>query len=284
MAVRKPAWGNQFYPADPAETRRMWKKFFARCQAPRIEEAIRAIQVPHAGWVYSGQIAAEAYKQVEARDFKTVIMIGPQHRVAARYMQVFPEGTWESPLGNLDVDAELASRFIEFNEAFQTDIAAHAAEHSLEVQIPPLVMVLSEVKIVPILTAAYERSHPRILADALAEIVSTRQDVLVLVSTDLYHGESYKACKETDKRTVELVGKLDAEGLGKALASGTASACGGDGVLALLYAAERLGIKRAHRLAAYNSNDVMGVTGVEGVTGVTGGYVVGYSAFAFTGS
>ena len=273
MAVRKPAWGNQFYPADPTQARRMWEEFFAKCEAPRIEESIRAIQVPHAGWVYSGQIAAEAYKQVEGRDFKTVVMIGPQHQVAARYMQGFPEGTWESPLGNLKVDTELASRFIEFNDAFQVDIHAHAAEHSLEVQIPPLVMVLPNVKIVPILTAAYQRSHPRILADALAEIVGSRPDVLVLVSTDLYHGSSYEACKETDKRTVELVEKLDAEGLEKALASRTASACGGDGVVALLHATERLGITKAHLLAAYNSNDV---------TGMRGGYVVGYSAFAFT--
>jgi AmmeMemoRadiSam system protein B len=275
MTVRKPTWGNQFYPADAAQARRMWEEFFARCQAPKIEEAIRAIQVPHAGWVYSGQIAAEAYKEVEARDFKTVVMIGPQHRVAARYMQVFPEGTWESPLGNLEVDAELASRFIEFNDAFQPDIPAHEAEHSLEVQIPPLVITLPKAKIVAILTAAYQRSHPRILADALAEIVGARKDVLVLVSTDLYHGYSYNACKETDKLTVELIERLDAEGLEKALSSGAAAACGGDGVLALLHAAERLGIKKAHLLAAYNSHDVTGVTGAEG------GYVVGYSAFAF---
>jgi AmmeMemoRadiSam system protein B len=275
MAVRKPAWGDQFYPADPTQARRMWEEFFAGCQAPRIAEEIRAIQVPHAGWVYSGKIAAEAYKQVQDKDFKTVVMIGPQHRVAARYMQIFPDGVWESPLGNLEVDAELASRFIEFNDAFQVDIPAHEAEHSLEVQIPPLVTVLPKVKIVPILTAAYQRSHPRILADALGKIVGTSADVMVLVSTDLYHGESYKACKETDKRTVELVERLDAEGLEKALASGSAAACGGDGVVALLHAAERLGIKKAHLLAAYNSNDVMGVTGMQG------GYVVGYSAFAF---
>ncbi|MEA3312436.1 MAG: AmmeMemoRadiSam system protein B [candidate division WOR-3 bacterium] len=273
MVVRKPSWGNQFYPQDPAQARGMWEGFFERCETPRISEPIRAIQVPHAGWTYSGQAAAEAYNQLKDRNLKTVVMIGPQHRVPVRHMQVFPEGIWESPIGNLEVDSGLAARFLEFNDAFQADIHAHAAEHSLEVQIPPLVMVLPDVKIAPILTAPYQPKHPRILADALAGIVGTRLDVLVLISTDLYHGESYEACKASDARTVEFVKNLDAEGLQKALARGTAAACGGDGLAALLYAAQKLGIKKANLLAAYNSNDI---------TGQRGGYVVGYSAFAFT--
>jgi len=272
--IRKPSWDNQFYPADSAEAKMMWEKFFARCEASRIEERIRAIQVPHAGWVYSGQAAAEAYKQLEGRGIKTAVMIGPQHRVPARHMQVFPQGVWESPLGKLEVDAELASRFIAFNEAFASDIKSHQAEHSLEVQVPPLAMVLPQVKIVPILTAAYQSEHPRILADALAEIVGVNPDILVLISTDLYHGESYDACQVSDEKTMEFVQQLDAQGLERSLADGTAAACGGDGALALLYAAQRMGITKAHRLAAYNSNDT---------TGTRGGYVVGYSAFAFTG-
>lgn len=272
MTVRKPSWGNQFYPQDSAQVCKMWEEFFERCEVPRIAEPIRAIQVPHAGWTYSGQAAAEAYRQLKDRDVNGAILVGPQHRVPVRHMQVFPEGVWESPIGNLEVDSGLADRFLEFNEAFQADIPAHQAEHSLEVQIPPLAMVLPGVKIVPILMAAYQRSHPRILADALAEIVGTRSDVLVLVSTDLYHGDSYEACKTTDSRTIELVQAMDAKGLESALANGSAAACGGDGLTALLAAAHRLGIKRAHRLAAYNSNDV---------TGQRGGYVVGYSAFAF---
>jgi len=273
VRVREPAWENQFYPASADEARGMWERFFARCKAPRLEEPIRAVQVPHAGWVYSGQAAAEAYVQLKDRPFKTVVMIGPQHRVPARHMQVFPEGEWRSPLGGLEVDAELAARFIEFNEAFAADVHAHQAEHSLEVQLPPLIMVLPRIKIVPILTAAYRREHPRILADALSVLVGTRPEIVVLVSTDLYHGESYDACMATDTRTIELVENLDAEGLATALAQGSAAACGGDGLTALLYAATGLGITKAHLLAAYNSNDV---------TGQRRGYVVGYSAFAFT--
>ncbi len=274
MTIRKPSWDNQFYPADSAEAKTMWEEFFSRCKSPRIDEPIRAIQVPHAGWVYSGQAAAEAYKQLEGRGIKTAVMIGPQHRIPAKHMQVFPHGVWRSPLGDLEVDAELASRFIAFNEAFAPDIESHQAEHSLEVQIPPLAMALPQVKIVPILTAAFQREHPRILADALAEIVGANPDILALISTDLYHGESYDACKASDEKTMKLVQQLDAQGLERSLADGSAAACGGDGVLALLYAAQRMGITKAHRLAGYNSNDA---------TGTRGGYVVGYSAFAFTG-
>ena len=114
MRIRRPAWGNQFYPTDPDEARGMWEEFFKRCEAPRIEDTIRAIQVPHAGWVYSGQAAAEAYTQLKERALKSVVLIGPQHHVPVRHMQVFPEGIWESPIGNLEVADELAARFLAF--------------------------------------------------------------------------------------------------------------------------------------------------------------------------
>ncbi|GEM_PF-2226945 len=274
MTIRKAVWANQFYPSDPSDACAMWEDFFKKCKYPRINASLKALQVPHAGWQYSGQAAAEAFKQLKDSGVQTIVLIGPQHRLAKKYMQVFPEGIWESPLGNLEIDANIAASFIDYNEAFQPDIKAHAAEHSLEVQIPPLIMVLPNVKIVPILTAAYQREHPRILADALAKIVGLQSDIAVLISTDLYHGESYKVCKTTDARTLELVENLDAEGLEQALAQGTAAACGEEAMLALLYASERLSVKKAHLLAAYNSNDI---------TGSKGGYVVGYSAFAFTG-
>lgn len=274
MATRKPTWGNKFYPSDADQARRMWEGFFEGCTAPIIAGTIRAVQVPHAGWIYSGKAAAQAYNQLKNRNIRTVVMIGPQHHVMARSIQVFPQGVWESPLGDLEVDSELTQKFLDFDEAFVIDIRAHQAEHSLEVQLAPLAMLLPQVKIVPLLMAPYQPSHPGILADALAAIVGEAGDVIVLVSTDLYHGESYKDCKASDERTIELVSRLDARGLEQALASGEAAACGGDGLVGLLRSAGRLGIKRAQLLAAYNSNEV---------TGERSGYVVGYSAFAFTG-
>lgn len=274
MMIRKSRWDNQFYPADSGEVKGMWEEFFAACKTPKITESIRAIQVPHAGWVYSGRCAAEAYNQLKNRDIKTIVMIGPQHHIAVRSMQIYPEGEWHSPVGNLEVDSQMAQRFLEFEPAFQVDIRAHEAEHSLEVQIAPLKLVLPDAKIVPILMAPYRSDHPKILAEALAGIVDESEDTVVLVSTDLYHGESYDECEESDANTISYVSKLDAEGLERALGSGEASACGGDGLVGLLGAAGRLGIKKAELLTAYNSNDIMGRRG---------GYVVGYAACAFTG-
>ncbi|MBN2380304.1 AmmeMemoRadiSam system protein B [candidate division WOR-3 bacterium] len=273
MRVRKPSWEDQFYPGDPNQARSMWEDFFARCESPRISSEIRAIQVPHAGWVYSGQAAAEAFNQLRDRNIKTVVMIGPQHRVPAAYIQVYPDGVWESPLGNLEVDSDLAARFADFNDAFKLDSDSHKPEHSIEVQIPPLAMVLPETRIVPILTTAYRRENVSILARALESLVGKDSSILALVSSDLYHGESYSECKASDSRTIELVSDLDADGLSKAFSNGSASACGSDGLVALLEAKDGMGIKKAHHLAAYNSNDI---------TGKRGGYVVGYSAFAFT--
>ncbi|MBD3285113.1 AmmeMemoRadiSam system protein B [candidate division WOR-3 bacterium] len=273
MRVRKPSWVDQFYPGDPERARRMWEEFFAECKSPKISSDIRAIQVPHAGWVYSGQAAAEAYQQIEGGEYSSVVMIGPQHRVPAAHIQVYPDGVWKSPLGNLEVDGELAKRFSDSNDAFKLDEASHKPEHSLEVQIPPLAMVAPDIKIVPILTTAFVKEHISILARSLEEIVGNNDSILVLVSSDLYHGESYAACKESDARTIELLGKLDADGLSKAFRAGSAAACGADGLIAILEAKDGLGITKAHHLASYNSNDA---------TGMRGGYVVGYSAFAFT--
>ena len=274
MTLRRPSWGNQFYPRDPDEASRMWEEFFSKCVNPRIKERIRAIQVPHAGWVYSGQAAAEAFIQLKEREIRTVVLVGPQHRVPAKHIQVFPDGAWESPLGSLEVDSGLASRFLEFDPAFKPDIQAHASEHSLEVQIPPLTIVLPGVKILPILTAPFQQDRNTVLSDALAEIVGKTEDTLILISTDLYHGESYSECTASDARTIEHVKSLDRDGLERALEDGSAAACGGDGLVALLGAAPALGIREARLLKAYNSNDV---------TGSRSGYVVGYSAFAFTG-
>jgi AmmeMemoRadiSam system protein B len=275
MKIRKPRWADQFYPADSEEAKRMWSGFFEKCTAPRIGEPIRGIQVPHAGWIYSGQAAAEAYNQLKNRDIKSIVMIGPQHHVMVRSIQVYPEGVWNSPLGDLEVDSQVSQRFLEFDPCFQVEISAHQAEHSLEVQIPPLVSVLPHVKIIPILTSPYHSGYIRILADALAEIVGSNPKIAVLVSTDLYHGESYDECRKSDEKTISYVSNIDAEGLQGALGSGEAAACGGDGLVAFLAASPNLGVTRAQLLAAYNSNDV---------TGMHSGYVVGYSAFAFIGA
>lgn len=272
MKIRKPMWADQFYPSDPQEAQRMWSVFFERCATARIDEPVKGIQVPHAGWIYSGQAAAEAYNQLKNRSIESVVMIGPQHHVMVRSLQVFPEGVWNSPLGGLEVDSKISRRFLEFDKAFQVEISAHQAEHSLEVQIPPLASVLPHVKIVPILTPPYS-GHANILADALIEIVGSNPDIIVLVSTDLYHGESYDECRKSDEKTISYVSNVDAEGLQGALGSGEAAACGGDGLVAFLKASASLGITKARLLAAYNSNDV---------TGMRSGYVVGYSAFAFT--
>lgn len=274
MPIRKPRWAAQFYPEDPREAQKLWDSFFQRCGQSRIEEPIRAILVPHAGWVYSGQCAAEAYNQLKNRNIETVVMIGPQHHVMARSIQVFPEGVWESPLGNLHVNSEITTRFLDYNSMFQVDISAHQAEHSLEVQIAPLASVLPGVKIVPLLMPPYRGSYAHILSKALAKIVGKNPKIAVLVSTDLYHGESYNDCKESDAATISYVSALDTSGLARAIGSGEAAACGGDALLAFLEASKDLGINKSHLLAAYNSNDILGTRG---------GYVVGYSSFAFTG-
>lgn len=274
IVVRQPAVAGQFYPAEPETLRMMVDRMLADAEPPELNGKIEGVQVPHAGYPYSGPTAANAYKLLSGKDSVTVVMLGPSHRVLVRNAAVYAKGSWRTPLGDVSVDAELAKKILAADDYFADMPEAHKEEHSLEVQLPFLQRVLSHFKIVPIMLLQPTWQQCERVGKAIARAAQGRK-VILLASTDLYHGYDYDEARRTDSTTMGLIAGFDPEALYQKLHQGKAQACGGDPVVCAMIAARELGADRAVVLHTTNSNDVMGEKG---------GYCVGYSATAFVAS
>lgn len=272
---RKPAVAGQFYPADEELLKKMVDSLIARAEPPAITGEIIAVIVPHAGIEYSGQTAAYAYKLITGRDGITVVMLGTSHRTDFDKAAVQGKGAWLTPLGKVEVDEQLAQAILKEDSYFADMAAVHLQEHSLEVQLPFLQRVLKNFKVVPImlLFPTYEQCER--VGKAIARVVKDKP-VLLLASSDLYHGYSYSEAKSTDSFTLGSISQFNPKAFYQALTKSHREqkplACGGYPIVALMIAARGLGADKPVVLHHTNSNDV---------TGQRGGYCVGYSAVAF---
>lgn len=269
--MRRSCVAGQFYPKDVGELKEKLSSLFGRVKPLVIEGKIRGILVPHAGYDYSGEVAAYAYKAITGREYKTVILLGPSHRANFSGFALYAQGKWQTPLGEVEIDEGLAKEIMEKIPLAKDIPSAHSQEHSLEVQIPFLQTVLKGFKILPIMMLFPSWEKCETFAKNLAKIIRDK-DVLLLASTDLYHGYSYEECLARDKVTISYIEKFDPKGLYDALLSEEAQACGGFPVVCLLLTLKELGIRKASLLKRTNSNEVIGKRG---------DYCVGYASFLF---
>jgi MEMO1 family protein len=274
VMVRQPAVAGQFYPAGKQELTAMVDAMLASAeQSDAAAAGGRAIgiQVPHAGYPYSGPTAARAFRLLRGMDSVTVVILGTSHHVMIEKAAVYAKGTWRTPLGDVPIDDALARDITSRGSYLAEMPEAHAAEHSIEVQLPFLQRVLGSFKIVPIMLLQPTFEQCAEVGQAIAAACKGKRVVLV-ASSDLYHGDSYAEDKATDRVTVGAMLTFDPESLYSKLDSGKAQACGGYPIVAMEIAARELGASRAVLLGQTNSNDVMHERG---------GYCVGYSAVAF---
>jgi len=261
-AARRPAAvAGMFYPADALSLLDEVDTLLGSAARPKFDAAsIKAIAVPHAGYVYSGATAAAAYGLLEARrsDIRRVVLLGPTHRVAVRGLALPNVEFFETPLGSVPVDIELAAR-IETLPQVLGSRAAHAAEHSLEVQLPFLQRMIGAFSLLP-LAVGMARS------DEVAEVIDAvwgGPETLIVVSTDLSHFHPYREAQQLDGATVAdvlaLRSDIDHE-----------HACGATPLNGLLLCAQRHGLT-PHLVDARNSGDTAGDRS----------RVVGYASFAF---
>ena len=270
--MREPAVAGQFYPGTKDSLDKMVTRFFNNVTDPKISGPVIGIVSPHAGYEFSGAVAAHGYKMISNLGFKTVIIIGPSHRVFFEGAAVYDQGTWKTPLGEVEIDSKLAKELINSNpKKIRALPHVHNQEHSIEVQVPFLQKSLKDFKIVPIMLVEPSFSDCQILADAISQVVKDTT-TLLLASSDLYHGYSYDECVEIDKKTLGLIEKFDAKGLYNSLTTGKAQACGGLPIVVVMLAAQKLGTDRAQILKSTNSNEVMAEIG---------GYCVGYGSVVF---
>jgi MEMO1 family protein len=272
--ARQPAVAGQFYPGDAKTLTALIDSMLADAEVPAISGTPVGIQVPHAGYPFSGPTAARAFKLLAGMDSVTVVMLGTSHHVMLDKAAVYGSGAWCTPLGEVPIDDALAKAIVAQDKFLADMPQAHAREHSIEVEVPFLQRVLHNFKIVPIMLLQPTFEQCERVGKAIAKAAKGKK-VILLASSDLYHGESYDEANRIDSTAVALMAKFDPQAFHAAYERNEAQACGGNGITAMMVAARELGADTAVVLAQTNSNDV---------TGEKGGYVVGYSAVAFVAS
>lgn len=269
VMVRRARWGGQFYPGSPKVLRDTVEGFLKKVEQEKLPGDLIVLISPHAGYVYSGQVAAYAYRQLEGEDFDTVILLGPGHYVPVEGASIYTEGWWETPLGKVKVDSEIAQELIKKNQLFHFDEEAHRHEHSLEVQLPFLQSTLKDFQIVPIVLNDSSEEFCHLLADAIVSSKGKKR-ILIIASTDMSHYHTYgKACL-IDGVAIRDLENFNLDSLIKHMIGGEAELCGGAAVYTAILAAKACGANRIKLLEYANSGDVTGDKGK----------VVGYGAFA----
>ncbi len=248
-AIRLPAVAGTFYPAEPDTLRRQIAGFLAEAgNAPPAAATPKAIIGPHAGYVYSGPVAARAYARLAAArgTIERVVLIGPSHHVGFQGLAVDTASAWAMPSGTVPLDSDAIARLRELPMVDTLD-AAYAREHALEVHVPFLQHVLGAFRLFPIVAG----DAPQAVVAAALDALWGGPETLIVVSTDLSHYLDYAACQDTDTRTAAAIERLDPDGLAPQLACGVVPMRG-------LLATARRRAMTIERLDLRNSGDTAG--------------------------
>jgi len=262
-AVRPAAVAGMFYPGSPAALSSAVKAYLAEAaqRGSAADRLPKALIVPHAGYVYSGPVAARAYRRIASGrgHLRRVVLLGPVHRVPIRGLALPAARSFETPLGTLAVDEEAAARALALPQVRVSE-AAHALEHSLEVQLPFLQALLGSFTIVPLTVG--DASEEEVAA--VIETLWGGPETLIVVSSDLSHYHPYAAARAIDRRTADAILGLDPP-------LDHEQACGATPINGFALCARRHGLE-PELLDLRNSGDTAGDRS----------RVVGYAAFAFT--
>jgi len=274
-AIRQAAVAGQFYPQQPAELRQMVDKMLAEANPPQLSGELVALVAPHAGYIYSGPVAAYSYALLKGRKFDRVVIIAPSHFESFPFNSVYNGDAYVTPLGSVPVDKEFASQLAKLNPLIQLSTRGHAptqqqGEHALEVQLPFLQCTIGDFKLVPIVMGEQTFETERALGVALASMTKGT-NTLIVASSDLSHYHPYQEAATLDHKTLKAIEEWDYLSMSQNFTRRVWEACGGGPIVATMMAAERLGATKAKLLKYANTGDVTGDRG----------RVVGYGAVAF---
>jgi AmmeMemoRadiSam system protein B len=248
-----------WYPDDPARLVSQVNGYLARARIDEPAGPLRAIVSPHAGLMYSGPVAAYAYNAARRHRHSAIVLVGPSHFIPFRGVSIWPEDEWETPLGPVKVDRRLAAALAAASSEIIELPAAHGREHCLEMQMPFIAHLMTDVPIVPMVMGEQTRETAFGLGAAMADVIAAHApDALLVASSDLSHYEDAHTAAALDRQVIEHVERLDADGLMRALDAEPRHACGGGPMVAVLDAARRLGARHARLLQYADSGDVSG--------------------------
>jgi hypothetical protein len=268
--VRPPAVAGQFYPDDPDKLRLAIEGFLkdafrANHLGIEYKSPPVAIIVPHAGYIYSGQIAADAYKLVEDFKYDLIVILGANHTTGGfNGISVYPEGAYRTPLGLAEIDDKIAKKLIQSDQNVDYNPAVHRKEHSVEVQIPFIQYLFPKAKIVPVVIGTTDLATCMVFGEKLAEIIKERK-ALIVASSDLSHYPNYEDARDVDRKTLNAIASgepqnakyIIAEQMRRGLSSLSTCACGEGAVLTAMYAARALGAQEGYQISYANSGDAI---------------------------
>jgi MEMO1 family protein len=261
MLVRKSPIAGTWYPRSATALGASIDRYLAEAESQVIDGAhegdLMALIAPHAGLMYSGPVAACAYRLLRNRRFDVAILVGPSHFTAFDGVGVVPAGGFETPLGTVAIDADCVAELRRATSVVREHASAHAREHSLEMQLPFLQRVAPETGIVPLLVGEQTASLAEELGEALSTVVKGRRALLV-ASTDLSHYHDAATAASLDAVVIGFISDFDPDGLQRALDRRPDHACGGGPTVAVMRAVRSLGGRQARVLRYADSGDVSG--------------------------
>lgn len=263
--IRRAAVAGTFYPGAEAALRDAIAQFVSEDAQP---EACLGCVAPHAGYVYSGRVAAEVYSRI--RIPSTAVILSPNHRGPLVNFSLWPDGRWETPLGSAVVDADLGRAILDACPMLSTDTAPHKFEHAAEVQVPFVQYFAPETRIVPIMISCRRLDQLKEFGQGLAEAVKACSgDALVIASSDMTHQEPHEIAKKKDRLAIERILALDEDGLFETVIGGGITMCGIFPTVAMLACTKALGASSAELALYQTSGDASGdYTSVVGYAGL----------------
>jgi AmmeMemoRadiSam system protein B len=252
--VREPAVAGRFYPANPERLRADIDSYLFRPQ-----ERISAVgcMVPHAGYMYSGQVAGAVFSRLEIPP--CCIVLCPNHTGRGHPLAIMKEGEWKTPLGKVPIDGDLAGELMRHFPALSEDSVAHKSEHAIEVELPFLQVCRPDVNFVPIAVGTGQLVILEQLGEAVADVLMKRKKrAMIIASSDMNHYEDDATTRVKDRKAIEKILALDAPGLYETVMNESISMCGFGPAVAALTAARRLGAQKAELAQYATSADVSG--------------------------
>jgi AmmeMemoRadiSam system protein B len=254
--LRRSAVAGTWYPADAAALAHEVDRYLnAAGDKPHGEPA--AIVAPHAGLMYSGPVAAHSYNVLRGCDVEVAVLVGPSHYIGFDGVAIYDRGAFATPFGPVAIAEECASEIMAASPQVKPNAAAHAREHSLEMQLPFLKRVLPDVMIVPLVMGYQRRETAYRLGDAIAAAVRKYRAVII-ASTDLSHYKDSVTAARLDAKVIEQVERFDPDGLMDLLEAYPEHACGGGPTVSVMRAAKAIGARDARVLKYGDSGDVSG--------------------------
>lgn len=256
--IRQPAVAGTFYPRERYELQEMVLEMLSHADSEQVHGRIIAIISPHAGYFYSGRIAASAYKQIQAAHYDNVLVIAPSHFDYFEGCSIYC-GKYQTPIGMVSTNIDIAESIVSRSRAITNSSRGHFEEHSLEVQIPFLQICLGDFKLIPVVLGNQDYLTAEELSNAVYSVLSEpgfrSQSTLIVGSSDLSHYHPAVIAEKMDSTLIKDMEDFDAKRLFDDIKSGRSEACGYGAIISTMLIAKRLGASAVKVLAHGNSGE-----------------------------